>query len=346
MLVSSQCPPNSLIEPCLCIESNSSDVPIILYPTLTATIPIRYKSIICEHIQNSSFDLRSIFIRLSVILSTNNQSLSNNLTHFNDFLLHNTQINHLPENLFGNIIFQHIILYNNPFLNSIDIHAFNNTRNYVEVFKTLNTNLSDSNTLFTILKQFNNLKLLNLENDKLEFIPDYAFNHSELRYIRLGVHSTQTIQPIVHIGKYPFYNVPNLTQLQIYSPLLTTIGKYSLALNRRSVSITNNLYDMLYIEIYGPMLNDSSFEPTSLTRFRNRPVFLRLYNTNITYLDEKIFQPFLETHPLTLLGVQDSNISRICDDRSLWIKNEYCTNINGSESRVYGTACCSLLLNL
>ncbi|CAF3854053.1 unnamed protein product [Rotaria sp. Silwood1] len=342
IFVHSQCPSNVLIEPCLCIENNSStNNEMVLYPTLTDMIPIRQKSIVCENIKNSSIDLRSIFIKLSTILATNNQSY--NLTNFNDFLLHNTEINHLPENIFGNITFSYIILYHNTLLNSIDINAFNNTRNYVEVFRTLNTSLSDSKTLFTIINEFKNLRLLSMENDKLKSIPDNAFNHTELRYIWFGAHYKQTSQPIDHIGKYPFYNVPNLDALRIFSPVLTKIGKYSLAINRRSTLIDDDdLNNMLYIEIAGSMLNASSFEPTSLTRFRNRAVFLRLYNTSIDYLDENIFQPFLETHPASLLGVQDSNISRTCDSRSLWIKDEYCTNINSRENRVYGTACCSL----
>ncbi|CAF3959161.1 unnamed protein product [Rotaria sordida] len=328
------------MESCLCIESNSSNDQTVLYPTLTETIPIRQKSIVCEHIENSFLDLRSIFIKLSIILTTNKQS--DNLTKFNDFLLHNTQINHLSENVFGNITFSNIILYHNPLLNSIDVNAFNNTENYVEVFRTLNTSLSNSHNLFTIIKKFHNLKFFSMENDKLQSIPDYAFNHTELRYIWLGVDFRQTLQPLDHIGKYPFYNVPNLTSLRIFSPLLTKIGKYSLAISRRSTLIVDDLNHMLYIDIGGSMLNASSFEPTSLTRFRNRPLFLRLYNTSIDYLDEKIFQPFLETHPSSLLGVQDSNISRTCDYRSLWIKDEYCTNINWRENRVYGTTCCSL----
>ncbi|CAF4875002.1 unnamed protein product, partial [Rotaria sp. Silwood2] len=156
IFVHSQCPSNFLIEPCLCIESNTSNDQTILYSTLTESIPIRQKSIVCEHVNNSSFDLRSIFIKLSIILTTNNQP--NNITNFNDFLLHNTQINHLPENVFGNITFSNILLYHNSLLNSIDVNAFNNARNYVEVFRTLNTSLSDSDILFTIIKKFHNLK--------------------------------------------------------------------------------------------------------------------------------------------------------------------------------------------
>ncbi|CAF1473260.1 unnamed protein product [Rotaria sp. Silwood1] len=223
IFVHSQCPSNFLIEPCLCIESNATNNQTVLYPTLTEIISIRQESIICEHIRNSFLDLRSIFIKLSIVLLNNNQS--NNLTNFNDFLLHNILINHLSENVFRNITFTNILLYHNPLLKSIDYNAFNNTRNYVEVFRTLNASLSDGDNLFTVVKKFYNLKVFSMENDELKSVPDYAFNHTELRYISLGTHFRQTLQPFNHIGKYPFYNVPNLIALRILSPLLTKIGK-------------------------------------------------------------------------------------------------------------------------
>jgi hypothetical protein len=55
--------------------------------------------------------------------------------------------------------------------------------------------------------------------------------------------------------------------MYIGSPFLTKISKYSLAFNVRSAS-------MIPIEISGLMLTSSSFEPTSLTRFRGRRVNL------------------------------------------------------------------------
>ena len=330
IVVNTQCPSNSLIEPCLCIEKSSSSNQVAYYTVVINGIytEIRGTSIVCANIQSSSFDLRSIFTRLSNLRSRNNQ------TRYNQFLLYNTQIKYLPKNLFRSVTFSHIMLYNNPLLNSIDIDAFDNTRNYVEQFQTMNTNLSDSDTLFTIIKQFNNLESFSMADDKIKSIPDYAFNNPELRDISLGRRSypTSAQLPLIHIGDYPFYNVPNLSSLTISSPFLTKIGKYSLALNVQSTSA-------LRIEINGLMLTGSSFEPTSLTRFRGRSVYLNFQNTSIEYLDEKIFQPFLATHQSSSIYLYESKISRTCDYRSSWVKDEYCP------SRIYGTACCSFINN-
>ena len=64
---------------------------------------------------------------------------------------------------------------------------------------------------------------------KLQSIPDYAFNSPELVYIWLGEPFTYSTLPIIqllaHIGKYSFYNLPNLYTIHIYSPFLTKIGK-------------------------------------------------------------------------------------------------------------------------
>jgi hypothetical protein len=199
----------------------------------------------------------------------------------------------------------------------------------------MNTSLSDSDALFTIIKQFNNLRSFSMANDKINSIPDYAFNNPELRDISFGrrYYPASTPLSIVHIGDYPFYNVPNLSSLTIVSPFLTKIGKYSLALNVQSTST-------LTIEIDGFMLTGSSFEPTSLTRFRGRVVSLIFENSSIEYLDENIFQPFLATHQSSsIFFLYDSKIGRICDSRSSWIKDGYCP------SRIIGTVCCSFINN-
>jgi hypothetical protein len=87
------------------------------------------------------------------------------------------------------------------------------------------------------------------------------------------------------------------------------------------------------------MLNSTSFQLTSLNRFRNRFVFLRFYGTSITYLDENIFQPFLESNPLSLIDIGSTNTLFECDCRSSWIQYDYYKNIDQIENRVYGYKC-------
>ncbi|CAF0727869.1 unnamed protein product [Adineta steineri] len=115
---------------------------------------------------------------------------------------------------------------------------------------------------------------------------------------------------------------------------ISSIGEYSFAMNRRTVSYTNDINQILHIYISSLMLNASCS--------RNQQILLCIYTTSIDYLDENIFQPFLATHSSKLLDIQDSNTSQICDYRSAWIKEEFYTNMNCNKNRVYGAACFSL----
>jgi hypothetical protein len=89
------------------------------------------------------------------------------------------------------------------------------------------------------------------------------------------------------------------------------------------------------------MLNSTSFPPTSLSRFRNRAVILHLYYTNLTYLDENIFQPFLETHASSIIDINLTNIYLLCDCQSAWIQYDYLRDIDKLENRIYGYKCWS-----
>ncbi|CAF1094814.1 unnamed protein product [Adineta steineri] len=99
----------------------------------------------------------------------------------------------------------------------------------------------------------------------------------QLDAANLGVPCAKTIQPISYIVKYSF------------------------AMNRRTVSYTNDINEISHIYISSLMLNASCF--------RNQQILLCIYTTSIDYLDENIFQPFLATYSSKLLDIQDSNTS-------------------------------------
>jgi hypothetical protein len=328
-LIESECPPDSIIEPCSCVLTIPSHTYLLVGDFDPEAIYIEQKSIVCENIHNSSFDLQIIFQIL-------NNYLNSNETDFDSFLLYNTSIKHIPKNVFYNITFKGLMFQDNYLLTTIDEYAFDYFKDYVEIFETFNTNLSDSKVIFSILKQFQNLRRVSMHNDRLTTIPDYAFNHRNLTDIWFGLENTRTRQPIESIGQYAFYNVPNLKLLRIFSPNLTQISKYAFAQRTRSVSST-----MLHIYIGGQKLNSTSFPLTSLSRFRNRAVFLRLYYTNLTYLDENIFQPFLETNSSSLIDINFTNINLICDCQSAWIQYDYLRDVDKLENRVYGYKCWS-----
>ena len=325
-------------EPCVVVDAIPSHVFYPNYelrPQITATYR---RSILCENIDSVSFDFRPMFRNLSTLFKTDD-----NRTHFDAFVLHNSCVRHLPKHMFQGLTISGIALHNNPDLSSIDLEAFIGTETHLEVFQTLKTNFSDDSEIFDVLKTLPNLRMVSMHDDQLHSIPDHAFNHTKLTDIWLGLEMGQTSQPIHHIGQYAFYRTPQLRTLRLFSSHLDKIGKHALAQSHRSPIGVDDLQRMLYIYIGSPMLKSASFEETSLSRFRSRAVFLRLFNTSITYLDESLFQPFLETHPSSLLDVKYAPISETCDCRSAWIYRDYCRG--WEDSRVYGTSCCTLNLN-
>ncbi|CAF3310534.1 unnamed protein product [Rotaria socialis] len=336
-LVNSQCPPDFVLNPCSCKSSIPSHTNILFKNPNPETNIIQRKSIACEHIHNSSFDLQLVFLTLSSF----NNLISNqtaNVSNFDSFYLYNTTVKELPENVFINITFKSLMFQDNFQLTTIDRNAFSYFKNHVELFETLNTNLSDAKTIFSIIKEFQNLSHLSMHNDRLKFIPNYAFNHKHLTNIFFGLEYSDKYQPIESIGNYAFYNLPNLQFLRIFSPILSRISKYAFALRNRSI-LNNGVSNMLELYLGGEMIESTSFEITSLSRFRNRFVFIRFYNTSITYLDEDIFQPFLESNPSSLLDINPTNTLFKCDCRSAWIQYDYFKNVYPMDNRVYGYPC-------
>ena len=328
-LINCECPPDSIIEPCSCVLTIPSHTYLLYSDYNPETIFIEEKSIVCENIYNSSFDLKIIFENLNLYLNSNE-------SNFDNFLLYNTTIKSLPENVFSNITFKSLMFQDNYLLTTIDKNAFEYLKDYVQVFETLNTNLSDSETIFFILKQFQNLRRVSMHNDRLKSIPDYAFNHTNLANIWFGLENLRTNQPFESIGEYAFYNLPKLQLLRIFSPNLSKINKYAFAQRNRSLS-----NGVLNIYLGGRMLTSTSFSLTSLSRFRNRPVYLHLYQTNMTYLDENIFQPFLETNPTSLIDIHSTNIHFTCNCQSAWIQYDYLRDIDKIDNRIYGYKCWS-----
>ncbi|CAF3324678.1 unnamed protein product, partial [Rotaria sp. Silwood2] len=60
-LIHSECPPDSIIEPCSCVLTIPSHSYLLINDVNPETIYIEKKSIVCEHIHNSLFDLKKLF---------------------------------------------------------------------------------------------------------------------------------------------------------------------------------------------------------------------------------------------------------------------------------------------
>lgn len=113
------------------------------------------------------------------------QSLSKSLwgeeKHFHEFILSNTAITQLRENVFENITFERIQLFADS-LKYINTNAFEGTNSYVKGFETncpLLRNNPPESDFFAVLSSMNNLGFIPMNNADITEIPSNAFNGSQ-----------------------------------------------------------------------------------------------------------------------------------------------------------------------
>ncbi len=275
-----ECPPTVEFYPCRCVQY----IPLLTDKYFWSSINVTTydRSILCENI-DTALNMKMIFDNLTEILSVEYRN-------FDSFSLRNTTIGEIPSNAFGNLTFLIIQFEDNPYLSTIDPEAFTNINaEYVQVFETSNTNLSQ--TIFeTVLNKFENLLRITMLNDNVQHIPSFAFRQSNLRHIWFGLEGTMHKQPLKSIDSYAFYHVSSLGLLRIISDDLSQFNQYSFAIKQTSELIP---WEILLI-IGGQQISSKSFPLTSLTHFGNRLVSLWFYDTpNLKYLDEAVFKPFL-----------------------------------------------------
>ena len=326
--IRSSCPSSSIIEPCSCVKS--------IYSRVNSTYRYREhlfnetqgQSIVCEHLP-SSFPLRLVFLRLTSYVQSTNDI---NATIYDTFLLYNTSITDLVENLFTTITFRRLIFDYNPLLSTIDEKALTSTAKYIESIESHHCNLSNP---FPMFRQLPNLTYIYFQDNNIRSIPTRAFNHSFLRRIWFGFEYSYPQDPIETIGDYAFYDLPQLYSIRLFSSKLSQISKYAFAQRRKSFE-DDSLFEL---HLGGPLLHSKSFPLTSLTRFRHRQVYLRLYQTSFTYLDENVFQPFLETNGYSSVDLNGENHLFKCYCESMWIQRDYFQSWDQMDNRVYGYPC-------
>jgi hypothetical protein len=326
-----ECPPKAQFYPCTCVQSVSSVTDEYFFSSINVTTYGR--SILCENI-DTILNLQTIFKNLTKILF-------NEYQNFDSFSLRNTKLKEIPSNVFGNLTFLTIQFKDNPYLSTIHPESFTKINaKSVRVFETSNTNLSE--TIFqTVLSQFENLLKITMLNDNVQYIPSYAFRQSKLEQIWFGIEGGIDKQPLQSIDCYAFYHLNSLEFLRIFSDDLSRFDRNSLALERNP--------EMRHLELFigGRQISSKSFPLTSLAQFGGRNVFLRFSGTsNLKYLDENIFKPFLEA---------DQSKSSIdvawsegitwqiptCPCEMYWIQRDYFhpTNFTLFDNRVFGYPC-------
>ncbi len=255
------------------------------------------------------------------------EKLKSNEKHFKRFYFNNTAITELEENTFYEITFEEIYIFNATKLKLINTRAFGATNLVTKIFKvnyindysdfpenkTALFNSPPEHDLFLMLSSMVNLEELKISYTNIDAIPSHAFRPSNGNQNNLGSIDFFN-NKIKEIGDSPFYYLNNLYHLTFFSNHIASISKT--AFNFKNYSNKKMKLILLYNN-----LNGTSFEIGSLNNLK-RPTELDLeFNQNLTYLDQNIFQPFLDSNVENKIII--GQIYFDCDDcRSYWLKKD------------------------
>ena len=237
---------------------------------------------------------------------------------FDEFILNNTEISQLTDDLFGDRIkFKSIKLIDCLSLRRIAANTFRKSGSFIEQFIVQGeSSLGEdqyASDLFDSLNSMVNVEKIWLNRNRLRSIPTVAFGKKsgfvKLKELNFNKFSSKNGY-IKSVGNFAFYY---LNQLQ-YVYLSHQRINY-LPANAFDFEQTSN--QTLYIYLGNNKLNNTSFEKGIFLNSK-RPIHLELYwNPELTYLDEDVFAPFLQLNPLNRISLQDNPL--VCDCNSYWI---------------------------
>ncbi len=250
------------------------------------------------------------------------QTLAPNAKHFNSFKLNNSTMTELEENTFFDITFEEISLVWNKEMKHIHTKAFGSTS---LVTKRLNIeftpveNFPPNYNFFLFLSTLKNIEAIFCQGLNLPVIPPHAIQPAAGFMTNL-IDISFISSKIAILGINAFYDLTNLEVIDLSKNNLQTIPAN--AFQFKSPATKN-----LEIDLNGMIsLIGTGFQVGSLLNIK-RPTLLSLTgDTKITYLDEKVFKPFLDSNPgNTIKLIPDSGliVSFDCDDcKNFWIKKD------------------------
>lgn len=270
----------------------------------------RNNQIICDG--EYSFNLRTVFNKLNRSLPQDKDKV------FDEFLLNNTEISELDDDVFSFIRFRRIKLVDPLSLRRISGNAFRAIGPYIREFIVMGENVlgeeSFADDLFDALNSLTNATTIWLNRNRLRSIPTVAFgkNHNaNFQLVELNFNKFSSKNGYIRsIGNFAFYYLNNLQHLYLSHQRLSYLPANAFDFEMPSNST-------LYIYLGNNKLNNTSFEKGIFLNAK-RPIHLELYwNPDLTFLDEEIFEPFLKANPMNKISLQDNPLS--CDCKSYWM---------------------------
>ena len=249
------------------------------------------------------------------IFETLGKQLPKTGKHFYNFYLNNTFITELKENTFSDITFDRIDIENCKNLGNISEKAFTTTqlKTYFIGFENNPSLTSPNHSIFRALSKFTNALAIEFLKNNISEIPSNAFgDQDKLRELVF------TGESIKMIGNNAFSGLKNLNILHIDLTSIDLFPENAFEFNEES-------NQTLYLYIYGnKVLNSSGFSKSSLTKLKrpceiNLDTLYPLDHTLFSYLDQKVFEPFLILNTNNKIILHERNLD--CSDcRNYWLK--------------------------
>jgi hypothetical protein len=202
-----------------------------------------------------------------------------------------------------------------------------NSNAYYPQNRTALINSPPEHDLFFMLSSMVNLEDLKICYTNLDAIPSHAFrpangNQNSLTFIDFFNNQ------IKEIGDSPFYYLDNLSYLTFAVNNISSIPK-------TAFNFKNNSNRSIALYLWKNNLNSISFEIGSLNNLKRATKLSLEENPNLTYLDQNIFQPFLDSNVENKIILEDERVqektSFDCDNcRNYWLKKDpkYSNRIN------------------
>ncbi len=165
-------------------------------------------------------NLKNIFEKLSI-------NLEESKKYFSTFVLNNTAVTELTENLFKDITFEAIEIREAYNLSHIHKNAFNAMINGIESLAVVSTPLKNSlpfYNIFTSISLMKNLKTFIIFNTSITEIPNNAFqplNGIQSKLWSIVIHWNK----LKKIGNNAFQNLPSLINLELDNNSLNHISQ-------------------------------------------------------------------------------------------------------------------------
>ncbi len=269
--------------------------------------------------RTESLDLKSIFHQISAALQEGKR-------HFREFSLNNTAINELQESTFGDITFDWIKIDGAHNLSQIHTKAFtglNSTISNLFINDTSLKNNPPDHDTFAAITSMQNLEVVLLAGSLIEEIPDNAFrptNGTQDKLTNIGLSRNK----ITKIGNNAFNQLNSLNILQLGENPINHITE-------NAFNFLNSSEIVLAMYMFECLFNNTSFEKGAFSHL-NRPTYLYFDRvtaaTNVTYLDQRIFEEFFNNNDKN--GIELFSVD--CNDcRSFWLfSNQKYSNRSGN----------------